>query len=94
MSTHKPELRLRTFHPEQDFSALVQLRTEIEAIDQIGTNTSDSVLRDQFSWPGHVPSQHRWVIEACSEQDRLIGHGWTFEQSPQRSILHSGGGRG
>lgn len=87
MSTHKSEPRLRTFHPEQDFSALLQLRTEIEEIDHAGVNTSEAGLRAQFSWPGHDPSQDRWVIEAMGESGRLIGHGWTFAQSPQRSIL-------
>ncbi len=87
MSMLTPELRLRTFHPEQDFSALLQLRTEIEAIDQAGVNTSEAGLRSQFNWPGHDPSQDRWVIESPDDPGKLIGHGWTFAQSPQRSIL-------
>lgn len=78
---------LRPLNSDTDIPSLVQLRTEIEAVDQLGTNTSEAALRIQFNWPGHDPRNDRWVIEAIDEGGRLIAHGWTFAQSPQRVIL-------
>lgn len=87
MSLHKPELQVRLLNPKHDFGGLVQLITEIETIDQVGSNTSEAGLRAQFAWPNHDPSQDRWVIESPDQSGRLIGHSWRFAQSPQRSIL-------
>lgn len=83
----KLELQLRTVNPDQDFSALVQLLTEIEATDQAGSNPSAAGLRAQFAWPGHDPRQDRWVIESPTAPGKLIAHGWLFAQSQQRAIL-------
>ena len=80
-------LLLRRLNPESDIPGLLQLRAEIEAVDWLGTNTSEAALRSQFNWPGHDPSQDRWVIEVPQEGGKLVGHGWTFAQSPQRAIL-------
>ncbi len=87
MATHNPEFHIRSLNPDQDIPLLVQLRTEIEAADQSGANTSEAGLRAQFEWPGHDPRQDRWVIETPDNSGSFIGHGWTFAQSPQRSIL-------
>jgi GNAT superfamily N-acetyltransferase len=78
---------IRTFNPEEDIPRLVTLRTDIEAVDQVGTNTSEAAVRAQMKWLGHDPRQDRWVAEAAEEQGRFIGHAWTFSQSPKRSIL-------
>ncbi len=87
MLTLTPELHVRTLDPEQDFSALLQLLSEVEKIDQAGSNSSEAGLRAQFAWPNHDPSQDRWVIESPDQPGALIGHSWRFAQSPQRSIL-------
>jgi GNAT superfamily N-acetyltransferase len=77
---------LRQFNPDTDILNLVQLRVEIEANDQLGTNTSEASLRAQFDWPNHDPGQDRWVIESLDD-GKLVGHGWTFAQSPLRAIV-------
>ena len=71
--------------PVEDLPKLLRLRTEIEEFDQHGTDTSEANLKRQFAWPNHDPSQERWVFE--EEGGMLIGYGWTFSQSPARSIL-------
>ena len=81
-----PNTTLRNFDPAADFTNLVQLRATVEAADQHGNDTSPERLRSQFDWPGHDPAQDRWVIERTQDSS-LIGHGWTFAQSPTRSIL-------
>ena len=80
-------LLVRSLNPETDIPGLVQLRAEIEAVDKLGTDTSEAALRVQFDWPGHDPRQDRWVIEVSGDSGSLIAHGWTFAQSPQRVIL-------
>ena len=82
----KKNVRLRPLHPKSDFRPLVQLRKETEAHDLFGTDTSDANLHAQLKLPGHDPSQDRWIIENL-QNDQLIGHGWTFNQSPLRAIL-------
>ncbi len=79
--------RIRPFNPEQDISGLVTLRTEIEAVDQFGANTSEAAVRAQMELPGHDPAKDRWVAESPDAPDRFIGHAWIFAQSPKRSIL-------
>ncbi len=83
---HSDETILRKLNPEADLPGLVQLRVELEAHDRLGADTSEAALRVQFDWPDHDPSQDRMVIEN-SKDGRLIGHGWTVSQSPQRAFL-------
>lgn len=80
------EQKLRNLNPDVDVPKLLQLRIEIEAVDQQGTDTSEAHLRRQFAWPNHDPSQDRWVIEHTAT-NMLIGYGWVFAQSPARSIV-------
>lgn len=77
---------IRNLNLDIDVPRLLQLRTEIEAVDQQGTDTSEARLRQQFAWPNHNPSQDRWVVEREAD-NKLIGYGWVFAQSPARSIV-------
>jgi GNAT superfamily N-acetyltransferase len=79
--------RVRLFDPEFDIPGLVTLKTEIEAVDQAGTNTSEAAVRAQMKWLGHDPSKDRWVAVSPDAPDKFIGHAWIFAQSPKRSIL-------
>jgi ribosomal protein S18 acetylase RimI-like enzyme len=79
--------RIRSFDPEKDIPGLVTLRTEIEAVDQVGTNTSEAAVRAQMKWRGHDPARDRWVAFSPDAVERFLGHAWIFAQSPKRSIL-------
>jgi GNAT superfamily N-acetyltransferase len=81
------KLCVRLFNPEFDIPSLVTLRTEIEAVDQVGTNTSEAAVQSQMKWLGHDPSKDRWVAVSPDVPEKFIGHAWIFAQSPQRSIL-------
>jgi hypothetical protein len=59
------ETVLRRLDPDADLPKLVRLRAEIEAYDQLGTDTSAAVLRGQFEWPDHDPAQDRLAIPSC-----------------------------
>ena len=61
MSMLKPELRLRGLNPDHDFSALLQLLTEIQATEQAGFKTP--------ARPGCVPSS----IGQATIQARIAG---------------------
>jgi len=78
---------IRAFKPEEDIPSLVNLRAEIEAVDQVGTNTSEAAVQAQMKWRGHDPSRDRWVVETTEAPGRFLGHAWIFAQSPTRSIL-------
>jgi ribosomal protein S18 acetylase RimI-like enzyme len=78
---------VRLFNPEFDIPGLVTLRTEIEAVDQVGTNTSEAAVKAQMKWLGHDPLKDRWVAVSPDAPNKFIGHAWIFAQSPKRSIL-------
>jgi len=85
-----PQFRIRLFNPERDIPGLVILRTEIEAVDQVGTNTSEAAVQAQMKWLGHDPVKDRWVAESPGAPDKFIGHAWIFAQSSKRSVLSIG----
>ena len=82
-----PQIHIRPFNPQLDIPGLVSLKTEIEAIDQVGTNTSEAAVQAQMKWLGHDPAKDRWVAVSLDNQDRFVGHAWIFAQSPKRSIV-------
>lgn len=86
----QPQFSIRLFDPEADIPGLVALRAEIEAVDRVGTNTSEAAVLAQMKWLGHDPAKDRWVAELFGTPDRFIGHAWIFSQSSKRSILSVG----
>ena len=72
LKMHK--IKLRNLNPAADVPKLLQLRAEVEAVDQHGHDLSEAHLRRQFAWPNHDPSQDRWILE-YDEGEKLIGYG-------------------
>jgi GNAT superfamily N-acetyltransferase len=89
-SLWQSRFRIRPFDPGQDIPGLVALRAEIEAVDKVGTNTSEAAVRAQMKWMGHDPAKDRWVAESIEAPGKFIGLGWIFSQSPQRCVLSIG----
>ena len=79
---------IRSFRPSEDLPRLIRLRVEIEASDQAGNDTSEAAARAALNWPGHDPTQDRWVIEAPGDPESLIGYAWVRAQSRERTILY------
>lgn len=63
----------RRFNRENDIAALVTLLSEVERVDQDGGDVSETILREQLTWPG----QDRWVAQADSSA--LWGHAAIFK---------------
>lgn len=65
--------RFRHFVVEADIPRLMQLLTEVEAIDASGEDISEETLREQLTWPGHDPLLDRWIVEAPNNPNEVIG---------------------
>ncbi|GER89908.1 hypothetical protein KDW_40700 [Dictyobacter vulcani] len=78
----------RRYVPANDLLSLSVLLTSIEDHDHDGEDTSETVLRQQLSWPNHKPEQDCWVIEAPNSSHALIGYCSVFAQTPQRCTLY------
>jgi mycothiol synthase len=82
------QFAIHLFRQDEDLLQLVRLRIEIEAVDQVGNDTSEEALRTSMNWPGHNPARDRWVVEALDNPDKLIGYAWIRAQSGERTILY------
>lgn len=71
-----PQYHFRHFNSETDIPRLARLLTEAELLDASGEDISEATLREQLTWPGHDPSQDRWIVDMQSPFDTdplLIG---------------------
>ncbi len=84
----RQDFQIRPFDPASDVPALLRLIEAVEQVDQTGQDSSEESLRAEFEWMGHDPQSDRWVAHKVGEEYRLLGHAWTFTQTPVRSILH------
>ena len=66
-------LTVRPFRLDADVPPLLQLLTEVEAIDK-GELLSEEQMRLYLSLPTHNPETDRWVIEHPEDADTLIAH--------------------
>jgi mycothiol synthase len=82
------QLVIRLFRQDEDLPRLIRLRVEIEASDQAGNDTSEAAARATLNWPGHDPTQDRWVVEPLDNPDQLMGHAWVRAQSKERTIIY------
>lgn len=80
---------IRLFRRDEDLSRLIRLRAEIETVDQAGNDTSEEAARATLNWPGHDPTQDRWIVEFPDNPDRLMGHAWVRAQSKERTIIYA-----
>lgn len=79
---------IRLFKQDKDLPGLIHLRVEIEASDQAGNDTSEAAALATLNWPGHDPTQDRWVVETLDNPDQLIGYAWVRAQSEERTIIY------
>jgi GNAT superfamily N-acetyltransferase len=79
---------IRLFRRDKDLPGLVQLRIDIEAIDQAGNDLDETVVIEMLNWPGHDPEQDRWVVKAPENPAKLVGHAWARIQSQERTIIY------
>jgi ribosomal protein S18 acetylase RimI-like enzyme len=75
---------IRLFKVEEDLPRFIRLRREIEAIDQAGTDTSETALRAELAWRGHDPEKDRWVVETANQPDIFLGYAAAFNPIPER----------
>ncbi|MCX5977806.1 MAG: hypothetical protein NTV33_13565 [Coprothermobacterota bacterium] len=50
---------IHLFKRDKDLQGLVQLRVDIEVIDQAGNNLDESAVIETLNWAGHDPEQDR-----------------------------------
>jgi GNAT superfamily N-acetyltransferase len=62
----------------------IRLRTEIEAVDQAGADTSETALRAELAWLGHDSEKDRWVVETANQPDIFLGYAAAFNPIPER----------
>lgn len=79
---------IRLFRREKDLVGLVQLRIDIEVIDQAGNDLDEKAVIETLNWPGHDPEQDRWVVEAPENPAKLVGYAWTRMQSQERTVVY------
>jgi ribosomal protein S18 acetylase RimI-like enzyme len=79
---------IRLFQRDKDFAGLVQLRMDIEAVDQAGNELDEAAVIETLNWPGHDPQKDRWVIESPENPAKLVGHAWARMQSQERTIVY------
>jgi ribosomal protein S18 acetylase RimI-like enzyme len=84
----RQDIQIRPFDRASDIPALLRLIQAVEDVDQTGQDSSEESLRAEFEWMGHDPQSDRWVAAETGKEDCLLGHSWTFSQTPARSILH------
>ncbi|MBV7327512.1 GNAT family N-acetyltransferase [Chloroflexi bacterium TSY] len=84
----KQPFTVRLFRPEKDIPAMLDLRVEVEAIDQIGNDTTEESFRATLNWGGHDPSRDRWVAEAPDDPTKFIAYAWVFAQSQERVVTN------
>lgn len=63
---------IRSYSPAQDNPRLLSLYAAVEAVDHIGLNADEQVLRTQLEFPGHDPLKDRWVVEAPDDPNALV----------------------
>jgi mycothiol synthase len=85
----KDQLITRLFRQDEDLPRLIHLRAEIEAAEKAGNDISEAAARATLNWPGHDPTQDRWVAETPDNPDWLIGHAWVRAQSKERTIIYA-----
>lgn len=66
------QITTRSFSPAQDIPRLVSLYRDVEAADQLGTDTSEQAIRQHIELSGPELLQDRWVVEAPGESGALI----------------------
>ena len=66
------KLVIRPFSIDQDFPRLLSLLTAVEAVDHEGMKISKQALQAQLNFPGSIPDQDRWVIDAPDEPPSLM----------------------
>lgn len=79
---------IRLFRRDRDFAGLVQLRADIEAVDQAGNDLNEAAVSETLNWPGHDPQKDRWVVESPEDPGRFVGHAWARSQSQERTIVY------
>ena len=77
-------LIIRSFKVEEDMPHFIRLCTEIEAVDQAGTDTSETALQAELAWRGHDPEKDRWVVETANQPDVFLGYAAAFNPIPER----------
>jgi mycothiol synthase len=79
------EFQIRHYNPETDLSALSQLLTEIESIDQDGEETSEEFLRSMLEWPNFDPDKNVWVAELDGV---FVGYGQILPKSDGQCSMY------
>lgn len=73
MTSITEQFHFRRFVVDTDIPCLTQLLAEVEATDFTGEDVSEETLREQLTWPGHIPTLDRWLVEAPDNPNSIIG---------------------
>ena len=85
-------LHFRHFDRDLDPLHLVQLLTEMEAVDHTGEDISIEAIKAQLQWPGHDAVQDRWVAVISNHEEQMIGLSWVLKvpQNPSADVYVGG----
>lgn len=72
------EALFRRFN-DTDLLPLATLLEQTPEVARSGDDISVAALREQLSWPGHVPARDRWVVALRSTPERLVGYSAIFK---------------
>jgi mycothiol synthase len=74
-------LVIRSFNPALDGPHLVSFYIDT------GTSPHEAVRLANMVWPGHTPTQDRWVTETLNDPRHIVGYAYTFMRPSKESIV-------